>query len=237
MNTDPKTVDQPASNPGPRISLLTALVNVALAVTIAILSFWLGTRRSPGPGPDSPEVGFARDMMTHHAQAVDMATLLRDRTADPALKQFALDIMLTQQGQIGQMRGWLDSWGHPVASTGPAMAWMGMPTTGRMPGMASPEDLNRLRNLSGEEADGLFLQLMIVHHRAGVAMGEAILSRTDRSEVRALAQSIVAAQAGEVAFMQELLQQKGFPPVPEQADLNHGDAAPSGGAGHDMGDP
>ena len=235
MKTDYITTEQPASNPGLRISKLTALVNVALAVTIAILSFWLGTRRSLGPGSESPEVGFARDMMTHHAQAVDMATLLRDRTDDPALKQFALDIMLTQQAQIGQMRGWLDTWGYPVASTGPAMAWMGMPTTGRMPGMATPEELNQLRNLSGQEADGLFLQLMIVHHRAGVAMGEAILSQTDRPEVRALAQSIVDAQAGEVAFMQELLQQKGFPPVPDEPEINQDDAAPSGSGGHDMG--
>ncbi len=236
MDINQPIVEESGSNAGFRITPVLALVYAALAVIIGVASYWLGTRRALGPGPDSPEVGFARDMMTHHAQAVDMATLLRDRTDDPALKQFALDIMLTQQGQIGQMRGWLDTWGYPVANTGPAMAWMGMPTTGRMPGMATPEELNRLRNLSGEEADGLFLQLMIVHHRAGVAMGEAILSRTDRPEVRALAQSIVDAQAGEVAFMQELLQEKGFPPVPEEPGSGQGDAVPSDGKGHDMGD-
>jgi uncharacterized protein (DUF305 family) len=165
-------------------------------------------------------------MMIHHAQAVDMATLLRDRSEDQEMRQLALDIMLTQQAQIGQMQGWLLAWGYPIARTGPAMEWMGepmqgMPATGLMPGMATPEQLNELRSLSGEEADGLFLQLMIIHHRSGVEMGEAALERARRPEVRALAQSIVDAQVSEIEFMQTLLQQKGFPPVPEDDNAGH----------------
>lgn len=192
----------------------------ALAVLLAIGGYWLGMRRSAGPGANAPEVGFARDMRTHHAQAVDLATLLRDRTDDPDLRQVALDIMLTQQAQIGQMLGWLTVWGHPVASISPAMEWMGMPTTGRMPGMASPEQLNQLRGLEGSQAEALFLQLMIPHHRGGVAMAQAILDRTQRPEVRALAQSIVEAQTSEIALMQELLQQRGLPPEGE-GEMTH----------------
>ena len=95
-----------------------------------------------------------------------------------------------------------------------------------MPGMATPEQLNQLRGLMGVEADGLFLQLMISHHRSGVAMGQAALARAQRPEVRVLAQSIVDAQTSEIALMQELLQQKGFPPVPEEEDMNHGTVIP-----------
>lgn len=47
--------------------------------------------------------------------------------------------MLTQQAQIGQMQGWLNVWGSPIASIEPAMAWMEMPTTDPMPGMATLE--------------------------------------------------------------------------------------------------
>lgn len=72
-----------------------------------------------------------------------------------------------------------------------------------------------LRGLTGLEADGLFLQLMIAHHRMAVVMGQA-----------ALAQSIVDAQASEIALMQTLLQQKGFPPVPEEEIMNHGTLTP-----------
>lgn len=54
-------------------------------------------------------------MSDHHAQAVEMALLARDRTNDEELRRFALDIILTQQAQIGQMQGWLAVWERPLA--------------------------------------------------------------------------------------------------------------------------
>ena len=220
----------PVEQPTPRAWLtsdaLVLFALIALFVLLWILGHRMGARHSSGPGEDSPEVGFARDMMAHHAQAVDMATLLRDRTEDSEMRQLALDILLTQQAQIGQMQGWLTAWGYPIARTDPAMVWMGMATTGPMPGMATPEQLNQLRSLEGIEAEALFLQLMIPHHRSGVAMGEAALTRAKRPEVRALAQSIVDTQTIEIALMQALLQQKGFSPIPEEEDISHGAVTP-----------
>jgi uncharacterized protein (DUF305 family) len=67
------------------------------------------------PGEDSPEAGFARDMMVHHAQAVQMAEIVRDKTESPAMRTLAADIALTQQAQIGMMQGWLEVWGFPSA--------------------------------------------------------------------------------------------------------------------------
>jgi uncharacterized protein (DUF305 family) len=186
-----------------------------------ILGFWGGRQSISPPVENSAEVGFARDMATHHAQAVNMAHLLYDRTDDPDMQLLALDIMLTQQAQIGQMQGWLNSWGHPLANAGPSMIWMGMPTTDLMPGMATVSDINRLRDLKGIDADGLFLQLMIPHHRSGVEMANAVLGYTDQPEVIALAQAIVNSQSSEIDFMQSLLQAKGFPPVPEQEQPMH----------------
>lgn len=187
--------------------LLTAFA--ALLFLAAILGFWQGSRQANGPRADSAEAGFARDMMTHHAQAVDMATLIRDRSDDPEIRQLALDILLTQQGQIGQMEGWLTLWNLPIASTDPAMAWMGMPTTGSLPGMATPDQINQLRTLTGLPAEVMFLNLMIPHHVAGVEMARAILERTQHAQVRALAESIVAAQENEIIVMQALLKKKG----------------------------
>ena len=76
------------------------------------------------PSETSPEAGFARDMSTHHAQAVAMAEAIRDRTEDPDLKLLATDIALGQQAQIGRMSGWLDEWGLSISSTNAAMAWI-----------------------------------------------------------------------------------------------------------------
>lgn len=198
------------------------LFAVALLLILAtVLGFWIGARQTTFPAENSAEVGFARDMAMHHAQAVEMATFLRDQSEDPEMRQLAIDIMLTQQAQIGQMQGWLTLWGRPLARIEPAMAWMGMPTTGLMPGMADADAINRLRTLTGVEADGQFLQLMIPHHRAGVIMAQAVLDRSEQPAVRALAQAIVRAQESEINYMQALLQQKGFAPVPDEPGMDH----------------
>ena len=57
----------------------------------------------------------------------------------------------------------------------------------------------------------------------GIVIYEAALELAKQPEVRSLAQSIVNAQTSEIALMQELLQQKGFPPVPEDAGMNMSD--------------
>ena len=204
-----------------RLSLALLLAAVSLA-----LGFGLGGGRMEAVNAGSPAVGFARDMAAHHAQAVEMAVLLRDRTDDPEMRQLALDITLTQQAQIGQMRGWLAVWGLPQASTEPAMAWMGMPTTGLMPGMATRDELEALRAAEGLAAEGQFLQLMLRHHQAGVAMAAAILERAAPPAVKDLAQSIAASQQSEIAYMQDLLEQKGFPREIEDPEGGHENMGP-----------
>ena len=205
--------EQVASRLGFGVGGLDLAIFVLIALIAGALGYWLGARQSGGPGANSAEAGFARDMTTHHAQAVELATLIRERSDDPELRQVALDILLTQQAQLGQMQGWLNTWGYPLANAGPAMAWMGVPMTGMpvsglMPGMATPEQLNQLRGLQGVDAEILFLQLMITHHRSGVDMGRAALDRVKRPEVRALAQSIVDAQVLEIELMEGMLEQE-----------------------------
>lgn len=182
-----------------------------VALLGGMLLGWFAADRSlqpNAPAEGSVEVGFARDMTVHHAQAVEMAELIRDRTENPELRQLAVDIALTQQAQIGQMRGWLDVWNVPPTSTQPPMAWMDHPAEGQMPGMATSAQINHLRRLRGDAADGLFLRLMIEHHRAGVAMAEAALERSDEPVVLRLADAIAAAQANEVEVLRRMLGQR-----------------------------
>jgi uncharacterized protein (DUF305 family) len=201
----------------PRISTLTALFVIGAillsALAGATLASLLTDDASPGdgsaevalvaPAEDSAEAGFARDMMVHHAQAVQMAEIVREKTESEEIRTMAADIALTQQAQIGQMQGWLAVWGHP--------------TEGRMPGMASPEELNDLQRASPEEADVLFLQLMIPHHEAAIPMSEAVLKETDRPEVERLAGAIAASQQGEIEMMKGLLNQRGVAVEEESA--------------------
>ncbi len=178
-------------------------------VAVTVLTLFL-TSRPPGDG--SAEAGFARDMMVHHAQAVEMAELLRDKSVSPGIETLAADIALTQQAQIGQMQGWLAVWGLPMTGTEPAMAWMGHPTNDRMPGMATPKEIEAFREASPEVAEGRFLRLMIPHHQAAVPMAEAVLDETDRPEVRQLAGAIVASQKAEIEVMRDLLEERKIKP-------------------------
>jgi uncharacterized protein (DUF305 family) len=171
------------------------------------------------PSEDSADAGFTRDMMVHHAQAVQMAETVRGSTEREEIRTLAADIALSQQGQIGQMQGWLAVWGLSPTSSEPAMTWMGHPTEGRMPGMASPEDLDNLQKAPPDEADVLFLQLMIPHHQAALQMTEAILNRTDRPEVETLAKAISASQQSEIQNMEQMLQDRGAS-QPEEPEMH-----------------
>jgi uncharacterized protein (DUF305 family) len=160
------------------------------------------------PAEDSPEAGFARDMMVHHAQAVQMAEIVGDKTQSAPMRLLASDIALTQQAQIGMMQGWLEVWGLPITGTEPAMSWMGHPIEGLMPGMATPDEIDRLSKLPPDRADVLFLRLMINHHRAAIPMAEAIDKRTEEPYVGQLAESIEISQRAEIENMEAMLEEQ-----------------------------
>lgn len=182
------------------------------------------------PADESAEAGFARDMATHHAQAVDMAFLIRDRTDDPRVRMLADDIIVTQSAQRGMFMGWLQLWGLPQAPAGPRMAWMadahadhaGMPAHDRggpggamaMAGMATADELDALRAAAGRDAEVLFLQLMIRHHEGGVLMARAVLDRSAHEAVTTMAGAIDRAQLGEIETMTGLLTERGAQPLP-----------------------
>lgn len=220
-NTSSENTDQSASASSWWYLVIPAAVILLLFIAGAFGYF---LKESPIPAPDSADVGFARDMSEHHRQAVSMSKLLYDRSEDERMRILAYDILTTQQTQIGIMSGWLDAWGYPWNSTDPKMEWMGMSVAGLMPGMATREELGQLRDAQGVEADALFMQLMIDHHRAGVDMAEAAAEKAQMAVVRNLAQGMANAQQSEIEYMQELLQQKGYEQVPDDGSTMNMDS-------------
>ncbi|MCS6910364.1 MAG: DUF305 domain-containing protein [Anaerolineales bacterium] len=190
---------------------------VALMLIVVAGLGWLWWSVRP-PAEGDPAVTFARDMSAHHKQAVEMALIIRDRTEDAELRQLLIDMILTQQGQIGQMQGWLQAWGLPAAGLQPPMTGQMvhngqmMTMTPEMMGMQPQVKVNELRTLELAQAEIQFLRMMIDHHRGGVLMAESVLAQTQRPEVRRLAESIITAQTGEIRYMQELLRRRGVTP-------------------------
>jgi uncharacterized protein (DUF305 family) len=178
------------------------------------------------PGDRSAEAGFARDMQEHHAQAVEMAKLVYDRTDDEDIRVLAWDIISGQTQQMGQMYAWLDGWGLDQAPSEPSMTWMERPTldgsgsghdshidpaTGEttMPGLATFTQMQALAAADGVDAEILFLQLMTAHHLGGIEMAEAVVARTEQPQVVTLAEQMIRTQQGDLTYMADLLAQRG----------------------------
>lgn len=197
--------------------VLGAVVLLAAGFGIGVLS---GDRVDVA-GPGSVDVGFAQDMSVHHAQAVDMATTELTGGADPLVKSLAFDILTSQQSQIGRMQGWLTSWGEALLPTGGYMGWMAHGdmhaqhgAAAAMPGMASTEDLARLRRATPAERDVLFLQLMLRHHEGGIDMLAAAAEGAQIGYVRDLARQMLATQTSESALMTDMLRERNAPVLP-----------------------
>src|SRR3712207_1482209 len=199
-------------------AVLLAVIGVGLLLLGGGLAVALGIGSDPEPTADSVDVGFARDMSAHHLQAVEMANLALERSSDDAVRGLAFDISSTQQNQAGRMQGWLSLWGHSITG-GEPMAWMGshghdVSADGLMPGMATDDDLGRLRSATGQDFDVLFLQLMTRHHQGGVEMAEYAQTNAGEWAVRRLASSIIESQTGETNLMVSMLAERGAEPLP-----------------------
>ncbi|MFQ6230388.1 DUF305 domain-containing protein [Nocardia sp. NPDC002869] len=212
---------------------------IIAAIALLVVGFGAGVLFSPdesgGSGPGPVDIGFAQDMSAHHTQAVEMSGMALLGSADPAVQRLAYDILTTQQSQIGRMQGWLQMWGAPARGTDGYMGWMhepghgddqhsgghdhgsGAPGAGAvaaMPGMATTEDIQRLRDARGTDLDVLFLQLMLRHHQGGVPMLEYGAEHAETGEIGILAGQMLAAQQGEARLITDMLAARGGRPLP-----------------------
>jgi uncharacterized protein (DUF305 family) len=207
--------------------LVMAVALVAIGGGAAVV---LGIGRQDPPTADSVDAGFAWDMSRHHLQGVEMANLAEGRSQDPVILSLAFDISATQTNQVGRMQGWLALWGLPNTSGQAPMQWMGgdpgdpadpsmagmdMSSPGAlMPGMATEQELDQLRSLSGTAFDVQFLRLMIRHHQGGLKMAQYAEQHAQVPAVSTLARSIAETQTAEVGTMAQLLAQRGGAPLP-----------------------
>jgi uncharacterized protein (DUF305 family) len=199
-----------------RIPWRVGLIGLAVAVVAAALLGYAGgwlTPKLTHPGDTSVEAGFARDMSSHHAQAVELGMLAHEKSTNPEVRLLGADIALTQQAQIGMMQTWLRDWNLGPTGSQPRMAWMpdggGTIRDGLMPGMATEAEMAQLRAATGNDFDLLFLRLMRQHHLGGIHMAQAAEERAGDGDVRWLAETMVNGQQREITDIQNLLARLG----------------------------
>jgi uncharacterized protein (DUF305 family) len=148
---------------------------------------------------NAADVRFVQRMIPHHQQALEMAALVMERTSDQDLRGLADRIDAAQGPEISVMRSWLRTRGLPVAPGG-----HGAIGHEQMPGMATAEQLDRLKAASGAAFDRLFLQLMIAHHQGALTMATEVLRSGVEATVYRLALDVNATQSAEITRMREM---------------------------------
>ena len=122
-------------------------------------------------------------------------------SARPELRDLAQRIITGQQREIDQMRQWHQNW-YGTANSG---TMPGMMNGGMMGGAMTNRD--QMRQMMGANADfdRMFLQMMIPHHQAAIAMAQQALTQADHAEIKTLAQGIITTQRAEISEMQGYL--------------------------------
>ncbi|MGS0684234.1 DUF305 domain-containing protein [Nakamurella sp. GG22] len=83
-----------------------------------------------------------------------------------------------------------------------------------MPGMATTEEIQKLKGLTGEASDTYFLQLMIRHHQGGAPMMAYAAEHATNPVVRNFAAKMAQSQAAEISVMTQMLTERGAEPLP-----------------------
>jgi len=107
-------------------------------------------------------------MIIHHQQAVLMSSLAGKRTNNETIVDLAKRIDVSQEDEINFMASWLYDRGENKKDMPHHHMDMGMA------GMATPKQLEDLKNTKATDFDRLFLQLMIAHHDGALKMVEEL---------------------------------------------------------------
>ncbi|MCX2746966.1 DUF305 domain-containing protein [Arthrobacter sp. MI7-26] len=145
---------------------------------------------------NAADTSFARMMIPHHAQAVQMSDVVLAKKDIPApVTALAGRIRAAQGPEIEKMRGWLKAWNEPAEMSGDHI----------MNGMMGEEDMKKLTASQGLEAARLFLTQMIAHHQGAVVMAQKESVDGENDDALKLGNGIVSAQEAEIKEMKELL--------------------------------
>ena len=174
--------------------------------------------------PRSPaDVQFMQGMILHHAQAVEMTSLISSHTQNKDLRSLGARISSSQSDEIKFMKRLLAARGEPVTTTMPEMPGMEMSnetmsnqtmshdTMALMPGMLTPQQMEELRKAKGAEFDRLFLVGMIQHHNGALTMVKDLFDTAGAgqdAELFNFATDADNSQRAEIRIMQNMLEKK-----------------------------
>lgn len=141
------------------------------------------------------DLQFIDTMIHHHQGAVDMAKMIDGKTQNAELIKFGKQIVADQEKEIAQMKDWREKWfkGAPRA--------MNMEMPGMMDSMKM--DMSKLSSAKDKAFDLAFIEMMTPHHQGAVSMAKEALTKSEKPEIKTLANQIIKAQEAEIKMMNE----------------------------------
>jgi uncharacterized protein (DUF305 family) len=121
------------------------------------------------PPHTQADVDFMQGMIHHHAQALVMTSMVRDRSAGRDIPILARRIEVSQEMEVETMERWLRERGEEPPDAEDHRNDHGGGGN-LMPGMVGHEELEKLAAADGREFDRMFLEYMIRHHQGALTM-------------------------------------------------------------------
>jgi uncharacterized protein (DUF305 family) len=113
------------------------------------------------------DVDYAQKLIVHHQQALAMIDIILADTADPNVRDVANSLRESQAAAESKYVSWMNQWDEPYTDLAEFPQMDGHDMYPSYPGLVSAQDMSDLATTSSPQADALFTELMIEHHRGG----------------------------------------------------------------------
>lgn len=181
---------QPASTRN--LTLVVAALLAALVAAIALAA--CGDGEDSSADAKQTDGAFVVAMVPHHESAIEMAETASREGEHREVKELARQIIATQAAEIDDMEVIHQRlFGEPI----------GQASHGTL-GMSAHEmgmHMDAAGLMGAKPFDREFIDMMVPHHQGAIRMARVQLAQGEDPELMQLAESIIAAQAGEIDEM------------------------------------
>jgi uncharacterized protein (DUF305 family) len=156
------------------------------------------------PKHTAADAEFARGMIHHHEQALEMTGFVPGRGTGRDIRLLAERMKLSQEAEIELLERWLSDRDEAVPGAHEHASGHGGEL---MPGMLTEAELARLEAAAGTRFNRLFVRFMIHHHEGALVMVRQLRDANGgmEPEMDKLAREIEADQSIEINRMRQLL--------------------------------
>lgn len=136
-------------------------------------------------------------MLVHDQQAVELFDIELSRGQSPALRQLVTDMKVAREAQLVTIEALLKKWGEPYTNLKDYPQQSGHDMYPSHQGMATPEELTKLRAEPEKSVDARFLELMTAHYSGSIMMLQQQKDEVIDKDVKLLVSSALKARNNE----------------------------------------